>query len=455
MIMKKSLLQMRMPTPIAILILLGGLWVTSILIQRGVFTVSKASPEQAPQNIIVTNLTPSSFTVAFTTKAQVLSGVNIVSTNPPGLFFDQGKNAEGYVSHNITISDLKPQTTYEFEILSGGETYLDQGSRFSVTTPASTSGKKPEGALTGTVLLPDGTVGENVLILVKINGAAIASTLTNSKGEYSLPLSLIRTDSHNEYFNIQNDSKIDITAIQEPYTSNILYAYQNGQQIPVISLSNNYSFIAEGTTATASSVPLSELRVPASNKKARTATILTPTKNQSFVDFQPQFRGTANTNTLVKISISDARPIQVQVKSDGNGLWAYRPAVKLSSGLHTITIQTADSTGALKSLSQTFNIFADGTQVAESATPSATPTVLLPTQTPTPSPTLGASPNPTVFVPIPTPTILAQNPSPAEPIAIIPTKIPLPPTGDSMQSIFLTSMAALFIVLGSALFFIL
>ena len=103
--------------------------------------------------------------------------------------------------------------------------------------------------------------------------------------------------------------------------------------------------------------------------------------------------------------------------ADNNGRWTYRPKTPLSPGLHTITITTKDRFGILRSITQSFTVFASGTQVVQSATPSATPTITsTPTQTPTVVPTI-------ISTPTPTPTILV-TPTPI--ITVIPTAIPTP-----------------------------
>ncbi len=135
--------------------------------------------------------------------------------------------------------------------------------------------------------------------------------------------------------------------------------------------------------------------------------ILTPKKDEEFSDQQPLLKGTSSPNETVTITIHSQENIQTQVKADSHGVWAYRPTSLLSSGQHTISIVSKGSSGVLKTVTQSFTVYAQGSQVTQTATPSATPTGII-------TPTISATPTPTLAAPTPTPTaILIPSPIPS------------------------------------------
>lgn len=469
--MNQGIFHKRIPTVFALFILIVGLVTTAILVQKGVFTTSRATPNEEPQNIKITNLTNNSFTVTFTTLDPTIAAVNMVSTDPQKVVYDFRNPGGGtpFKSHFITVSDLKPETTYEFNIISNGTIYQENGKNFTVTTARGNAPSNSNGyVLSGTILLPDGSPASDVLITATIPNSALVSTVTDNNGAYEIPTNLIRNPSHDQILTLVPGTTISISAIKGNDVSTFSYQYQTGIKIPTIILSQNYSFITsekEMEISTSSSL----LTLPSDIKKPSEIKISTPKNNQSLTDIRPLFKGTAFPNTLVSISIQP-NPISVQVRTDPNGNWAYRPAVTLTPGKHSITIQAPDNNGVTRTETNSFTIFASGSQIAESATPSATftPTPTTPvTPTATPTPTIISNPTPTPIV-SPTPTIAVVTPT----AIIIPTNTPtpttivrtptginnppaLPPTGDSSTTVLLTMISIIFIVSGSALLFIL
>lgn len=469
--MRTGLFHKRIPTVFALFILMGGLITTAVLVQKGVFTTSQATPNEEPQNIAVSNITNKSFTVTFTTLDPTIAAVSLESENLQQVVYD-ARNPEGnkqFVSHFITVSNLTPKTTYSFTVLSNGTSYKDGEKNFTVTTAGGNAPSSSNSyALTGHVLLPDGLPGNDVLILVSIPLSAAISAVTDDTGTYSIPTDLIRNLSHDQIVTLVPGTDMSLTAVKAALTSKITYQYQPSAEIPTISLSQNYSFTA-GQDETNIGTQSSLLTIPTGTGRQNKIEIATPKENQTFVDVRPQFKGTALPSTLVQITIR-SDPITAQVRTDPNGNWAYRPAVALSPGTHTITIQAPDINGVMKSVTSSFTVFASGSQVAESATPSATPKVTptaAPTATPTiaqltptATPTLVPSVSPGITAtPSPTLTIM-PSPTPTPTLDVAPTKtIPpsggIPPTGSSSQALLLTTMSILFIVSGSVLLFIL
>src|SRR3989338_10682753 len=81
--MRKGLWSKRIPTFFAFLLLFISIWVTSFLIQKGVIFVGRATPEKSPREVLISNITDSSFTVTFQTLAKTVAAVSIEEKNNP------------------------------------------------------------------------------------------------------------------------------------------------------------------------------------------------------------------------------------------------------------------------------------------------------------------------------------------------------------------------------------
>lgn len=471
--MKKSFFDRRIPTLFALFLLVGGLTVTLFLLNQTTFVTTFANPALEPKNVTVTNISDTSVTIAFTTQEKSVAAISSPTLGAENLLFDNRDATEkkAYYSHQITIPNLSENSEVTYKILSGGKTYPeDESEFFTARTSSKIFGIPSSSSMKGVVILPDSTPASDTLILVTPEKGSVISAITNDKGEYEIPALLLKNLSATSYLNIEDSILLSIQALFKELQSDVSMVFIPNGTVPLISLSQNYQFIAETNeefTATPSSL-FTEPDAQISNK----VQILSPSKDQSFIDAQPQLRGTAVPNAIVKIYI-DGNKNTAQVRSSPNGNWSYRPSIPLAVGEHIVAIESVNLAGVVQRVTQSFSIFASGTQIAQSATPSATLTItptsgpttsptttLTPTTEISPSITIGptTSPTPTTIsvtsIPIGAPTEAVVSTTP-NPTSFVPTKIPLPPTGITEQSIALTALGILFIVAGSVLFFVL
>lgn len=460
--MKQKLWNKRIPTIIALGLLFVSIWVTSYLIQTGVIFVGRAGPDKTPQNINVSNITDSSFTLSFTTNAKTVAGLSVEEkgSSPFIVFDNRNKNSNDqteFYSHFITVPDLKPETIYNFSILSSGETFLDDGKKYSVKTGAAISSPPPkQNPVTGKIILRDGKDAGDTIVELQVGGAQSITARTKDDGSFIIPTNSIRTQFLNNYFILEPNQELKIRALKQDMTASVTTLFKNSEAIPQIILTSNYDFVDTDVEEIPSLS--SQLKIPTPKTRFGEISVLSPSGSESFIDSRPLFRGTALPNETVRITI-ESDPIKTEVIADGNGVWTFRPAFSLSAGQHKITIQSVDRFGVIKTISRIFIVFPSGSQVAESATPSATPTVTI-TQPPTPTP-IQSGPTST---PIPTPTASptfapTTTPTPTIPpfITISPTQIPIvtPAPPGSTSSIILTAISVLLIFAGSALLFLL
>lgn len=434
----------RIPTLFGLIAIVAGIAITSFLTKQGTLLTGNASPSDAPQNVQISNVSDTSFTVAYTTSDSVIGSLNYGETSSMGTtaIDDRDKTPTPHKSHYITVKNLKPQTQYYFSIISGTNTYLNNGTFYSIKTGVllNPSNAQQRGEVSGKAIFPDGSSAKDTIVLLTIPGAQSLITITKDDGSYSMGVNLLRNSDLTSYFNIPSDAILKLTLSTDSLLSSAKLSKDEASFVPTITLSKNYDFTTGNTPLSIAEPATSSANIafPTANPSAKTnisPEILTPKKDQSFSDDQPLFKGTALPNQDIQITIHSDQAINATVTSDGNGNWSYRPDSSLTPGVHTISITTKDAFGILKTITQQFTVYASGSQVGESATPSAT---LTPSAAPTITTAPVASQTPTITI---TPTQIAT----ATPTAV------LPPTGSSSaQALGIFGVALL--VIGALLF---
>jgi len=421
-------LDKKIPTLLVVLVLIAGVIVTSILVQKKVIIFQNAAPSENPQNLRITNITDNSFTVTYTTDANVVGSVSLIgSDGKTQIILDDRDQPNGtpnpYNVHSISAKELSASSRYTFSILSGSTNYINGDKPFSINTAETLSTNPTQQIpLAGKILLPDGSKPTEALIIVTTDNGQFLSTLLNPAGLYVLPLNTMRTKDLASFLTFSATSKLQIVALNSTLTSNVVVGVDSLNPVPSITLSQDYDFtLASTPLATGSASVNFPVLSFTSGTLVATPQIITPQNNQSFTDQQPQFKGTAAPNTTVTISIHSDMS-STQVTTDSNGNWVYRPNTPIVPGSHTITVTTSDQYGILHTITQNFTVYAQGTQVNQPATPSATLVQPTPTQSVainTPPPTLNLQPTLT-----PSPTITTTTFS-------ISPKPSIPPTGSN------------------------
>lgn len=408
--MNRNIWEKRLPTLLGILIIAVGIGITSLLVKTGVVFIGRASPSEIPENIRITNLSDTAFTVSYTTEAKVLGTISFGKDTTLGSIAiddrDQAGNIGSYQTHHITAGNLKPSTKYLFSINSGQNTVSNNGVPFDVTTTVTNQSKSSsQQKVTGNVIAPDATIPSEVIVYLTLENTKTSSSFLKSDGSYSLSLDSLLS---------QGDAVLQLVVVAPSQQSNVAVFAKQANPVPLITLSKNYDFtvstspIASESAVASKAAQVNFPALSASPSALKGPQILTPKKDEGFSDNQPLFKGSASPNSTVKIIINSEQLMQGEVVADSNGSWSYRPKQALSPGQHTITITTQDKFGILKTITQSFTVYAQGTQVGQSATPSATPTLAItPTPQTTPSATPTLTPTPTQ-IPTPTPT---QTPS--------------------------------------------
>ena len=287
--------------------------------------------------------------------------------------------------------------------------------------------------------MPDGNAPSEAIIYITTDNSQVISSLVKSDGTYLVPLNSVRSQDLASYLDFSTVKNLKMLAFGDDLSSNISLSINQINPVPAITLSKDYDFTTGSEPTATSSAKENQTQVfptskPNTNTSINTPEIITPKANQEFTDQQPLLKGTALPNETVTIVIHSDTPIQSQVITDAFGNWSFRPSSPLTPGTHTITITTKDASGILRTITQSFTVFAAGSQVNPVANPpTSTPTPLAsatpipspspsptPTPTPAPTPTSTVTPSPT---PTPTPTL---TPTPTPVPTVMPTPIPTP-----------------------------
>lgn len=437
--MKNTIWNKRIPTLLGLLIITVAIGITTLLVGQNTFFIQQASPASNPIDLRITNVSDSSFTVSYSTASYILGTINFGKDQKLGLTITDEKDKNKLIEHKIhsfTINNLNPSTKYFFSIISGQDTFLNNSVPYEVLTAPQLSAKGNSGFIVGKVVTIGGKAPKEGIVYIQTNGAQALSGIIKPDGNYTIPLEGIRTDNLSSFFKFNSGSVIKMLVLSDLGSSNAIISAKDINYVPTIVISKNYDFTQSSSEVASPSATTGDFPIVAINNSQGNFQITSPTKGQIFLNQNPVFKGKGIPNGTITITIQSPQEIQGQVTVDANGNWIFTPTTPLSPGLHTITITAKDSSGILRTITQTFTV-----QTAEAASPTPTPT-LTPSPsaspssalTPTPSsssfPTLSplpssgqASPTPvTIATPSPTPIVLA-SPTPT-----------LPPTGTSELS---------------------
>lgn len=432
--MRNNFWNKRIPTLFGLLVISLAIVGTTFLVGQRTFFTQEAAPSSDPMEIRITNVTDSSFTVSYYTNSSVPGSLNFGKGSlTQTIVDDKDKNAiVEHKTHSFTVKNLTPLTKYSFIIVSGQNTYQNNGVPYQIETAPTIDAKPSTGFLIGKLTTQTGSIPKEGIIYLTSLGSAPLSTVMKSDGSYTISFENLRTESLDSYFQLKSSSELKLLVITDSGTSKLTVSAKDIVNVPTIVVSKDYDFTQAESVAT-SSATTEEFPDIAKTKSLSTPKITSPLEDQNLTTTQPTFKGTGIPNDKIKITIQSPEEIQGEVIVDSRGNWTFKPSTPLSPGEHTITITARDSTGILRTITQTFTIqAAEAAVVPSSATPSPTPSA-------TPIATVSATPSATpIAIPTPTP-ITIETPVPT-----------LPPTGSSQVSTGIMGIALA--VIGAAFF---
>lgn len=187
----------KIPTLLGLSVLLVGLGAGVFLVtQKNLFTLtSKAAPENYPQKITVANLSGSSASLFWQTNDPSTGFIQAGTSKTLGLTFRDDRDPaapQPHKLHFVTLTNLSPETTYYYKIVSGPNTYpKGDPSSFKTTSRVQLSAFQP---VIGTVIDSNLQPIEEAFAVLQTDNNQLLATITKIAGSFVLPLTLLPAD---------------------------------------------------------------------------------------------------------------------------------------------------------------------------------------------------------------------------------------------------------------------
>lgn len=446
----------KIPTIIAIFILVIGVAAGVLLLQQQQIFKLGASPDITPKNTRVTNITDSSFTVSWTTDKQTV-GYLKWGTNDKTQEVAHPESNLPSSTHYLNLRNLTPNTTYYFIINSDGHNFDNNGLPWQTQTGPLLSPPASSTIISGKILDANGQPAANAIVYATSGGVVPLSSITSSSGEWIIPLGNARTTSLTSYAPITSNSLLElfVDGGQSGIATAQIYP-PAANPTPSITLGRIFDFRNQLTslsdeTPTASielptqAAPSSRFQIPEQDLPASdpaTVTLDSTKENEVIFTTDPEFFGQGPANTTLTITIQSVTPLTDSITVSPSGNWRFSPTTQLPEGSHTITLSWKDASGIIRSLTRTFTVQAADNEPSFVSTPSGTTATPQPTATATPKPT--ATPQPTATA---TPTS-TSSPSPTPRVSLPSTDSGLPSPGSTLPTIILSLTGIIFILIG-------
>ena len=424
--------QPHIPTLIALFILLVGLGGGIFLVEYGTSFFSHSRESATPKEVTISNVTDIGFTVSWITDMDTNT---LIRYNGNGLFTAQnslvddrdGEIPEKRFVHSVSISQLNPETTYTFEIVSDGLTYKND--RYKVATGPIL------GSPTYTLEPAFGTISnefherlDSGIVYASFEGSQILSSLVDN-GAWVIPLGRLRANDLSRYFIPNNDTEERLFFVHQKGKTLARTTIENDSPLPPVRIGELYDFLPRETSDRGLIIAQTKTSAQTSDAVNIDFQITAPKKDAAIPSYKPGFKGIgiAGKSVVLTISGNKSIPQTGKVTVDTNGNWSWTPANNLAAGNYSISAASFAKNNQPLVISQAFTILKSGTQVLQAATPSAS---IKPSPSPTAS--LAATPKASPRV----------SPSPVASASAT----PVPVTGNWEPTlVFLLAGAALFI----------
>ena len=182
----------RIPTLFGLFTLTVGLFLTILLSQKLKGIRLEAQPSYSPQEIKITNLSPSSFTVSWITGEETTGFVSFGETPSLGkTALDDRDKQRGevgnYTTHFVTLLGLKPETLYYLQIGSGKKLFKET---LKVKTPAKIESPPVSDPAYGRIFDQNGSPAEGAIVYLFLPNCTPLSTLVKPSGSWLIAKNL-------------------------------------------------------------------------------------------------------------------------------------------------------------------------------------------------------------------------------------------------------------------------
>lgn len=406
----------KIPTILGLFLVFGAIMIFSLIYNTLTPLVSRASVSQSPIDVVISNISDTTFSVSWITQ-EATSGVIAVEETGGAKYtsFDDRDQPSSttnakpiigvYTTHMVTVRNAKPDTIYRVRILSGGKPYLNGKTPYEIRTgpPLAGNGTTLEPAF-GTVTTATDMPADGAIVYVTPENGQPLSTLVTASGSWVIPLHLARSKDLREFLITSERINESITIQTANGNATAQTDTLNDNPVPAMVIGKNYDFRKIQANTPSSTQLSSALPAVLGNTTSKTfaVTLVQPQENAALSTSLPLISGTGVPNHQILLILGMTNPYTDTTTVDPDGMWRYTPKTALSPGKQSITITTTDEQNKSVAITHLFEIFKSGTQVLGDATPSATltPTVTV-DLTPTPTSTLAGEPIPETGSPLP------------------------------------------------------
>ena len=246
---KGPLWNRQLPTPLGLLVIVLGITLGVFLTLRERRTRTQAQQPLSPQHIQITNVSDSSITVSWITSQPTSGFISFGETPNLGQTGLDDRETETektgvYLTHHVTLSNLKPETIYHFKIGSGRKLFDKDGKTFQAkTAPKNTSLSVSDPAY-GQVFKPDGSAAEGAIVYLTIPGCTPLSTLVKASGNWLIPKNLSLKEDLSSFCSYPKRGGEFSILVQggDMGTSNITLLSGLDKPVANITLGKDYSF---------------------------------------------------------------------------------------------------------------------------------------------------------------------------------------------------------------------
>lgn len=231
----------KIPTLLGLIILLLGVIGGIYLVNQNQILKTRAAVSSSPKNVNVYNLSGSSAALSWQTDEAAIGFVKAGSSLSESKTYldDRDSTAPSpHKLHFITLTNLKPQTTYSYQIYSGPTIYPDPPATFITSAYVPPLNWNP---IAGTIIDSDNQPVSEALIILELNNAQKLASITKSGGNFILPLSDLKTfDLSKSYPESLNPYKA-VLKITGPASSSqtTLFVPLSGSSLPPVILGKN------------------------------------------------------------------------------------------------------------------------------------------------------------------------------------------------------------------------
>jgi len=417
------------------IVLVMGVAVGVVFIQKQQSVQVTASPELTPRNITISNIQSDSFTVSWTTDAPTLGFIVWGTGNSPSS--PSQEIGEGQkTAHTVKVKNLQPETDYSFRINSGGGFYGDGTNPWLVATGPELTLPTSSKVISGTIETQSGDPQTQAIVTVSSSKISPLSTITTSSGNWVIPLSLARESDLNSYAKFNSDDLIvNVLAGTTDKATAIINSSYSGS-LPTIVIGHAHDFTNLSLAYTDATLR-SELDLPSEDVLGTTDSSVTlESVDNGEVVFTnvPEFFGEGPAGSEIKITVH-SDPISGTTTVEDDGEWNWSPLEAIENGLHNITIEWIDDLGIIHTLTRSFIVQAQEGEPSFESTPSGSTS---PSSTPSPTPSPSPTPKPSATVKpstSPTPTSTSSG--------------NLPDAGSTTPSVLLAAVGFVTLSLGA------